>query len=184
MGQQLADCCPSPAAEIGQKEPIKCTQLGSSSDIGRAISLAIATEGRGRFAMTLTPGCKTWSLRRRNRSPHKCIDNQARWQCQLRSGGRGFDSRCPSFCNQAVGHFGRLGIMANNDGVFTGLKTIREGSETGIEPFDPSPAKTVILLDTPMKKALIWALSVAQVVPLGYCSICLPILVPHAGSFR
>lgn len=85
--------------------------------------------------MTLTHGCKTWSLRRRNRSPHECIDNQARWQGQLRSCGRGFDSRCPSFCNQAVGNFGRLGIMANNAGVFTGLKTIREGSETGVEPY-------------------------------------------------
>lgn len=127
-GQLWVDSCRWRPAAIGQKEPIKCTQPGSSSDIGRAISLALAAEGRGRFAMTVTPGCKTWSLRRRNRSPHKCIDNKARWQCQLRSCGRGFDSRCPSFCNQAVGHFGRLGIMANNDGVFTGLKTIREGT--------------------------------------------------------
>ncbi len=121
--------------------------------------LSACGRGTGSVAMTLTPRCKTWSLRRRNRSPHECIDNQARWQGQLRSCGRGFDSRCPSFCNQVVGNFGRLGIMANNAGVFTGLKTIRKGNETGIEPFDPSPVKTVILLDTPMKKALIWALS-------------------------
>lgn len=189
---------PSEAA-IGQKELNRCAQLGSSSDIGRSISLALAADGRDRFAMTLTPGCKTWWLRRRNRSPHESIDNQARWLGQLRSCGRGFDSRCPSFCNQAVGNFGRLGIMVNNAGVFTGLKTIWEGNETGIGPFDPSPLKTVRTLSFNYKKGTYLGtqqklrpasvlttchLSLAQAVRLGYCSITTIWMRKYSSSRR
>lgn len=38
--------------------------------------------------------------------------------------------------------------MANNAGVFTGLKTIRKGNETGVEPIDQSSVKTVKLIAT------------------------------------
>ena len=102
---------------------------GSSSGNGRAIALALAKAGANVVCSDQSPDARQEGYEEDQQPTHLSIQN--------RYGGNSLFQKCDVrhraqievLVNRAVGEFGRLDIMVNNAGIFTGLKTILDCTE-------------------------------------------------------
>jgi len=106
---------------------------GSSSGNGRAIALALSSAGA-------TVVCADLNKNARREGYEEDIEIDTDDVIQRRGGKAVYvqtDARCASeienLVTRTVSEFGRLDIMVNNAGVFTGLNTILEEAEEGYD---------------------------------------------------
>jgi hypothetical protein len=102
---------------------------GSSSGNGRAIALALAKAGANVVCSDLNPDARPEGYEEDPQPTH--ISIQKRYQgnsifqkCDVQA-----HTQIKELVTRAAGEFGRLDIMVNNAGIFTGLKTILDSTE-------------------------------------------------------
>ncbi|KAF5975149.1 alcohol dehydrogenase [Fusarium coicis] len=108
---------------------------GASSGNGRAISLALAKAGSKVVCSDLQPEARQEGYEKDPAVPtHELIKNLGGESIFQRCDGSN-SSQIEELVSKAVSTFGRLDIMVNNAGIFTGLKNILEETD---DEFDRS----------------------------------------------
>ena len=102
---------------------------GSSSGNGRAIALSLAKLGANVICADQSPEVRQEGYEEDQQPTHISIQNRYRGNSVFQTCDVRFRSQIQALVERAVGEFGRLDIMVNNAGIFTGLKTIVDCTE-------------------------------------------------------